>query len=151
MPRQLSNATHAHLEPPKLSPQPHAGPRPYGVLDHVSMACPPVRGRLHTRYAPVRRSPARHCCLPLPLDLHVLGLPLAFILSQDQTLHCMNCSFLLNLNSSVSSATGLPVTSNTRYLLFHPFQCPFAFPFGENVCKDTTFCLIDKIFFDVFL
>jgi len=25
----------------------------------------------------------------LPLDLHVLGLPLAFILSQDQTLHCI--------------------------------------------------------------
>ena len=25
--------------------------------------------------------------LMLPLDLHVLGLPLAFILSQDQTLH----------------------------------------------------------------
>ena len=24
----------------------------------------------------------------LPLDLHVLGLSLAFILSQDQTLHC---------------------------------------------------------------
>ena len=24
----------------------------------------------------------------LPLNLHVLGLPLAFILSQDQTLHC---------------------------------------------------------------
>ena len=24
----------------------------------------------------------------LPFDLHVLGLPLAFILSQDQTLHC---------------------------------------------------------------
>ena len=28
---------------------------------------------------------------PLPLDLHVLGLPLAFILSQDQTLHCKVC------------------------------------------------------------
>ena len=27
----------------------------------------------------------------LPLDLHVLGLSLAFILSQDQTLRCMNC------------------------------------------------------------
>ena len=25
----------------------------------------------------------------LPLDLHVLSLPLAFILSQDQTLHCI--------------------------------------------------------------
>ena len=24
----------------------------------------------------------------LPFDLHVLSLPLAFILSQDQTLHC---------------------------------------------------------------
>ena len=27
----------------------------------------------------------------LPLDLHVLSLPLAFILSQDQTLHCKCC------------------------------------------------------------
>src|SRR5690606_9886598 len=26
--------------------------------------------------------------VPIPSDLHVLGLPLAFILSQDQTLHC---------------------------------------------------------------
>ena len=32
----------------------------------------------------------RHLLLdPLPLDLHVLSLPLAFILSQDQTLHCI--------------------------------------------------------------
>ena len=30
----------------------------------------------------------------LPLALHVLGLPLAFILSQDQTLHCINVLFL---------------------------------------------------------
>ena len=31
---------------------------------------------------------------PIPSDLHVLGLPLAFILSQDQTLHCiMFCLF----------------------------------------------------------
>ena len=29
----------------------------------------------------------------LPLDLHVLSLPLAFILSQDQTLHCKNLFF----------------------------------------------------------
>jgi hypothetical protein len=28
----------------------------------------------------------------LPLDLHVLGLPLAFILSQDQTLHRVSLS-----------------------------------------------------------
>ena len=37
----------------------------------------------------------------LPLDLHVLSLSLAFILSQDQTLHCTFISFIrLSLNSS---------------------------------------------------
>jgi hypothetical protein len=48
---------------------------------------------LHTRYAPVR-----HSCISeetLPFDLHVLSLPLAFILSQDQTLHCNNELFNL--------------------------------------------------------
>src|SRR5690606_13263395 len=63
-----------------------AGTPQHGVLIRVSPGYPPVRGRLHTRYAPVRHS------LPpeggIPSDLHVLGLPLAFILSQDQTLHC---------------------------------------------------------------
>ena len=60
-------------------------------------------GRLHTRYAPVRRSPPVYCYTVLPLDLHVLGLPLAFILSQDQTLHCkkMFCYKSLALISKV--------------------------------------------------
>ena len=53
------------------------------------MDYPPVTGMLLTRYAPLRRSPAMYCYIPLPLDLHVLSLPLAFILSQDQTLHCI--------------------------------------------------------------
>ena len=47
----------------------------------------PVRGWLHTCYSPVRRSPPGYCYPVLPLDLHVLSLSLAFILSQDQTLH----------------------------------------------------------------
>ena len=34
---------------------------------------------------------------PLPLDLHVLSLPLAFILSQDQTLLCIFL-YLLSLS-----------------------------------------------------
>ena len=62
------------------------------------MVYPPVTGMLLTRYAPLRRSPAMYCYIPLPLDLHVLSLPLAFILSQDQTLHCiylLNCLLLL--------------------------------------------------------
>ena len=69
-------------------------PRPrYAVLDGVSPAYPPATGRLHTCYSPVRRSPATagKPAAPLPLDLHVLSLSLAFILSQDQTLRCLSC------------------------------------------------------------
>ena len=74
----------------------------YAGLARLSPGCPPDRGRLHTCYSPVRRSPAEERCRssPLPLDLHVLSLPLAFILSQDQTLRCymyLFRSFLLLL------------------------------------------------------
>ena len=65
----------------------HAILQYYGMLVHVSAGYLPVRGWLHTCYSPVRRSPAKYCYSPLPLDLHVLSLSLAFILSQDQTLH----------------------------------------------------------------
>jgi hypothetical protein len=61
-------------------------PWSYAVLIPLSGSYPPVTGRLHTRYSPVRRSPPSEDVLPL--DLHVLGLSLAFILSQDQTLRC---------------------------------------------------------------
>ena len=69
----------------------HAGPLFHGALIHLSMSYSPLIGKLHTRYSPVRRSPAEYCYSPLPLDLHVLSLSLAFILSQDQTLRCSNC------------------------------------------------------------
>ena len=55
-----------------------------------------MAGRFHTCYSPVRRSPAGagKPAPPLPLDLHVLSLSLAFILSQDQTLRCCYLVFL---------------------------------------------------------
>ena len=43
------------------------------------------------------RAPVATSCIAtpvLPLDLHVLGLSLAFILSQDQTLRCINLILL---------------------------------------------------------
>ena len=48
-------------------------------------------GHVPTRYSPVRHS------TEVAFDLHVLGLPPAFVLSQDQTLklilvHPLNCS-----------------------------------------------------------
>ena len=60
-------------------------------------------GRLHTCYSPVRRSPAgkAEASPPLPLDLHVLSLSLAFILSQDQTLRCcLSCLIFLQKKNS---------------------------------------------------
>ena len=46
----------------------------HGALIRLSAGCAPDKGRLDTRYSPVRRSPSG-CCHPmLPLDLHVLSL-----------------------------------------------------------------------------
>jgi hypothetical protein len=72
-----------------LYPEADAGSGNHGALIRLSTGYSPVKGRLHTRYAPVRRSQDPEGSLPL--DLHVLGLPLAFILSQDQTLHSRRC------------------------------------------------------------
>ena len=94
LPRRLANVPHAHPSPdPKaLSRKLHAELTVYAVLVAVSHGYSPAKGRLHTCDSPVRRSPAAYCYAPLPLDLHVLSLSLAFILSQDQTLRC--CIFL---------------------------------------------------------
>ena len=115
MPRQLPNATHAHLRAINLSALRHATACAYGVLVRVSTGYPPLGGRLHTRYAPIRRSPPGYCYPALPLDLHVLGLPLAFILSQDQTLHCKNCLFVYLLDSFVSPPS--PFRKDVRHTL----------------------------------
>ena len=62
---------------------------PFGGLS----PCPgQVAYALRTR-APV--AGGRIAAAPLPLDLHVLGLSLAFILSQDQTLRCYLCFLFL--------------------------------------------------------
>ena len=96
------------------------------------MGYPPLKGRLHTRYSPVRRSPPE----VLPLDLHVLGLSLAFILSQDQTLRCKFffffiqpqvfpdcCLFiLLELNGKALSPCSTHSNSTTCYSVCNQFQ-----------------------------
>ena len=124
----------------------------------ISLRYTPVTGRLHTRYAPVRRSPPEYCYSALPLDLHVLSLPLAFILSQDQTLHCKNCSCevfrftFYVLRPSLTFLTRLRVhiisyiMYDTRYLylLIISINCRFQV---ENGCKSTTFFRSGKIFF----
>ena len=116
LPYQLANQTRAHPIPPEFSFRHHAAPKTYAVLAAVSSCCPPVWGRLPTRYSPVRHSVTgasfpKKFYICASFDLHVLSTPPAFILSQDQTLmlkclsgqnqawlispilHCFRCIF----------------------------------------------------------
>ena len=70
----------------------------YPVLATVSGSYPSLLGRLPTCYSPVRRSIKTEVFTPL--DLHVLGTPPAFVLSQDQTLH-KGKTLLENLEGSI--------------------------------------------------
>ena len=91
LPLQPANPTRAHPVPPEFFPLLHAKLWAYAVLAVISNCYPPVQGRLPTRYSPVRRSVTdfvipKKSKISASLDLHVLGTPPAFILSQDQTL-----------------------------------------------------------------
>ncbi len=57
----------------------------YPVLARLSASYPGPRGRLSTRYSPVRHFTLRPKA-NFTFDLHVLSTPPAFVLSQDQTL-----------------------------------------------------------------
>lgn len=89
LPHQPANAPQAH---PSTAPKapfnfPTCVRKDHPVLATVSRGYPGLMGRLPTCYSPVRRSGLRSKLLNPALDLHVLGTPPAFILSQDQTLH----------------------------------------------------------------
>ena len=81
LPHQLPNPTRAPPAAINLSPE-----LPPGVCG-ISRSFPrlsPTTGQVPTRYSPVRHSvPAE---TGTAFDLHVLGMPPAFVLSQDQTL-----------------------------------------------------------------
>src|SRR5688572_26990376 len=74
------------------------------VLATLSGSYPPLEGRSPTCYSAVRHylgSEDRR-----PSDLHVLGTPPAFILSQDQTLH-RNCQEPFSLTGQMASPDDL--------------------------------------------
>ena len=119
-------------------------------------------------YALLTRAPVadRSVATPsLPLDLHVLSLSLAFILSQDQTLRCLSCSFIFlchsdsqtnNLGSSrhlrsfFSLDGGLPPSSFvlSLYRIISMFSAPF--PFRKAVTKVLPLFLTAKFFANFF-
>ena len=76
LPHQLANQTRAHPQAINLSPI-----KAYSVLATVSRGCPEPKARFSRVTHPSATKP-----LKVPFDLHVLSIPPAFILSQDQTL-----------------------------------------------------------------
>ena len=84
----------------------------------------------------------------LPLDLHVLSLSLAFILSQDQTLHGMNFICFFPVPASRGALAGHPRRARLL-LVFLTFQylkelfllrlLPRPFFRSESGCKDKHF------------
>lgn len=101
LPYQLANRTQA---PPQALPfQAAFLSRVYAVLAKVSLGYPPLKGKFLRLPHP---SAARHQCvllrIMLPLDLHVLGVPPAFNLSHDQTLHfLLYLFFYLRFSSKI--------------------------------------------------
>ena len=86
-PRQPANGTHARPRPRRrFAPK---GMPPKGFMPYYPAFPPAIRP---TGVGCIRVThPSATLAAPkgrLPSDLHVLGLPLAFILSQDQTLRC---------------------------------------------------------------
>ena len=114
LPHQPANQTRVHPIAINLWRKEHALSPCYAVLAAVSSCCPPLWGRLPTRYSPVRHSvitifPPKSSVGSASFDLHVLSTPPAFILSQDQTLKlkCLTCQDSAWLIRSVSTPTFL--------------------------------------------
>ena len=119
-------------------------------------------------YALLTRAPVadRSVATPsLPLDLHVLSLSLAFILSQDQTLRCLSCSFIFlchsdsqtnNLGSSRHLRSFFLLTEGFRplpssCLFIASFQCSLRrFLFRKAVTKVLPLFLTAKFFANFF-
>ena len=91
------------------------------------------------------------------LDLHVLGLPLAFILSQDQTLHCKMFVWPGIPKYSIFGWLVIPYSVSFKELYKLRPEDPFiaCFPFtvpSETGCKNTTsFCKYQEKIFYFFL
>ena len=93
--------------------------------------------------------------LALPLDLHVLGLSLAFILSQDQTLRCKNNR--LSCSEQLIERTLLTGTIFSQFLYYiNRFNLSkniffITAPFRSEIgCKSTATEWPDQIFLKLF-
>ena len=123
LPRQLANVTRANPYAINLSNSGDATSVVTGYYASFPMTIPLIRAccsRVTHPFAGRRR------VLPpsLPLDLHVLRLPLAFILSQDQTLHCIFYKILSLLPTAFLKETDARLNIEKCYT-FPGLACTF--------------------------
>ena len=90
----------------------------------------------------------------LPLDLHVLSLSLAFILSQDQTLRCSNC-FMSLLKIPLFPGSSIFTDGIHSKYLYYCCICKFlkelfSIVSFETWCKGKDFYFYLPNFFEVF-
>ena len=114
-----------------------------GQVAHVLRTLPPVAARSVA-------TPA------LPLDLHVLSLPLAFILSQDQTLLCIFFFFVYSFSqldptysSSRNRRSRLLYLGTCLYLSFSIFN-DLVPSLSERECKGKRLFRLIQIFLKIF-
>ena len=172
-PRRPSNGTHARPRPRRRLARegmPLLGFIPYypafpPAIRKTGVGCIRVTHPSATLAAPKGR---------LPSDLHVLGLPLAFILSQDQTLRCSIVVLLVfSSESRVPPYSDRNAPAHGRSWFSLPYPCrhplkdasvlasdfqrslaklPSVFPLSVVCgCKSTTFSQTDNDFFRKFL
>ena len=98
LPPQLANQSSAAPSAPGLA-VPGFHPQVLCGISHPFGRLSPTNGHVPMYYSPVRHSPSESKLSMLPFDLHVLGMPPAFNLSQDQTLH-LNPAFWSYSNHS---------------------------------------------------
>lgn len=115
LPYQLANRTQA---PPKASPLRATFLfRVYAVLAKVSLGCPPLSGRfLRTTHPSAARRQSVLLHFALPLDLHVLSVPPAFNLSQDQTLHFFLSKSLLSTFKWTNVLSFFPLSGKLAHI-----------------------------------
>ena len=101
-------------------------------ISHRFQWLSPTPGQIPTRYSPVRRCPPPEG--GFSLDLHVLGLPPAFVLSQDQTLTLLTPARLKQTDKHKSRPSILKHLQNTRNNFNAPNRhtTPTAHPFRHQ-------------------
>ena len=110
LPYQLANPTQAHLIVKAFKKRPSFPRRAYAVLAWFSPGCPPLLGRyLRVTHPSATRQPEQ--ALLLPFDVHVLSIPPAFNLSQDQTLQLKFLIASLGLAKSLLELRSAELTS----------------------------------------